>query len=119
MPTTDTSVAEAVRTLDVTAAAGLTLDALPTDPGLYTLSLKSARAVADLGLEDLEPDVPLAARVLYLGKTSGACQSASLTSTSRPDGADTPPLGGRSARSSVFPQSRDRLASPSRREPNS
>lgn len=45
------------------------LGALPWRPGLYSLTAKDADAIEQLGLDELEPDWPLAARVLYLGKS--------------------------------------------------
>jgi hypothetical protein len=48
------------------------LGALPSEPGLYTLSTRDAHAIGELGLEDLQPDAPLTRRVLYLGKSESS-----------------------------------------------
>ena len=44
------------------------MDAVNVGPGLYSFGAKSEAAVADLGLEELQPDQSLASRVLYVGK---------------------------------------------------
>ncbi len=72
MPTIDTAVAHARDALDVASGPVLTLDALPAEPGLYTLSTNDASAIAELGLDDLESAVPLTRRVLYLGKSESS-----------------------------------------------
>jgi hypothetical protein len=48
------------------------LDALPPGPGLYTLSTRDARAIGELGLENLQPDAQLTRRILYLGKSESS-----------------------------------------------
>lgn len=44
------------------------LDSLPAAPGLYTLWVTDASALADLGLEDVSGEELLLRRALYLGK---------------------------------------------------
>ena len=60
--------ASAASRLNVSSPALGTIGSVPTGPGLYSLSTSRELAIADLGLKELEPDEPLTARILYLGK---------------------------------------------------
>ena len=69
------AVAEATHQLAVESDPVDGLRALPAVPGLYTLAVRDVGAIAELGLEDLEPDTPLASRILYLGKAESSIAS--------------------------------------------
>ena len=68
----DGLVLKAVKALDVGGAAATHL---PARAGLYTLAPTGPEAVSVLGLEDLQPEEPLARRILYLGKAEDSLES--------------------------------------------
>ena len=60
---------DAIRILGV---EGEPVDGLPAVAGLYTFSARRPGAVGELGLKELEPDMPLTRRILYIGKSESS-----------------------------------------------
>jgi hypothetical protein len=60
---------EVCRELGLGCAPLSGLDGVPERAGLYSLAVPDGEAIGQLGLEELEPEAPLASRVLYLGKS--------------------------------------------------